>query len=157
MGAFLFQVFDPVVITRMIIVGLVMLFVGMGINRYLFYRSVKSIQRRIKDAEAKKFVLDYLATSDRFILLYSFRRIFGFIIFGCFAFSIITFLLCLQSSTDLARGSINFAISMTLAGVAIVSATTGFTMKQLEKYPESIETINQEIEALKMRLSKLTE
>jgi hypothetical protein len=131
-------------IVRTILIGIVMIFITKGINRYLSYRSVKSIERRLKYLEVQKLGLENVAKSDRSIMLFSFNTFFG--LFGSLAFAF-----AIQPVFSVIGGSLNignsiFASILIIIGIASWSAASFF--KKMDKYPGSIEAINQERESL---------
>jgi hypothetical protein len=151
MDAFVYELLNLGAIVRTIILGIVMIFITKTVNRYLSYRSVKSIQRRIRYAEAEKSTLDNLATSDRSLLLFSFRFIFGILSLVSTAFIAPVLLAFVQGDPDPRQ----LFIILIWFVVGITAGYAANTLKKLDGSPASIESINQKIDSLKMRLSKL--
>jgi hypothetical protein len=153
MDTFLAELTNLGAIVRTLILFVVTLFIGKAINRYLSYRSVKSIQRRIKELEAQKLLIDDLATSDRSFWIFSFRMLFLITMFSSLAF-------IGQSLVSVVQGDPNLKHTFTLGIGTLVCIISWYVIKTLtkvEKYPKAVEVFNLKTESLKERLSKLTE
>jgi hypothetical protein len=137
---------------RTVILFLGTYFIGRYLNRYLSYRSVKSIQRRIKYAEDRKLMMDNLAQSDRFVLLFSFQNLFGilFIMSGYFILQHLSLL----SEIDFFLKNLILILLWFVVGLLSFSAL--YVLNKTHGYPKSAESINQKIATLKTRLSTLT-
>jgi hypothetical protein len=145
MDAFVYELLNLGAIVRTIILGIVMIFITKTVNRYLSYRSVKSIQRRIRYAEAEKSTLDNLATSDRSLLLFSFRFIFGILSLVSTAFIAPVLLAFVQGDPDPRQ----LFIILIWFVVGITAGYAANTLKKLDGSPASIESINQKIDSLR--------
>jgi hypothetical protein len=138
-------------IVRTLILGLLMIFITKGVNRYLSYRSVKSIQRQLKGMEYQKTFTENLAKSERLALLYSFQMLFSLMVLASVAFMLPSFYAILKGKDD-AFNAINLLIwALFCAGPFGVSQL----LNRVEKYPESIEGFNKKITALTTKLSNL--
>lgn len=151
MDTFLSDLLNLGAIVRTVIIGLVFIFVTRAVNRYLSHRSVKSIERRIKYAEERKFLIDNLATSDRFILLFSFLNLFGVLM-------MLSLFFIIEPLLSLSEGNITFMNLMSIMiwlVPGLMSFSAMYVLNKVYNYAEYSETINQKIAALKTRLSKL--
>jgi hypothetical protein len=150
MDTFLNDLLNLGAIVRTIILGLIMIFITKAVNKYLSYRSVKSIQRRIKSLENDKLILESLVKSDRSLLSQSFARLFFVIALGSVAFMLRPVISFLRNTSD----DIDRSFFIALFGVFILSVQFFRTLKKADEYDESVETIKQKIESLKARLPK---
>jgi len=128
-----------------IIGGLIVL----GINRYWSNRSIKSLNRRIRQAEAQKILVEDLAKSERAVLLIGFQYLFALMAFVCVSFVVQVLILSLRASgldlLDLA--AILFWIIPTIISIYIASL-----MKNVSEHPKSLKIFETKIEKLRSNL-----
>ena len=151
MDQFLSELLNLGAIVRTVILGGLCYFLFRAVDRYLSWWNASTIQRRIKQAEIEKVTLDNLAKSDRSVLFFSFRIMFVVLALISFAF-IIPVLSLFANGT---AGIEHFLILACLITAVIAAMYGAVTLKKAESHPESIETIEKKIDALKERLSKL--
>jgi hypothetical protein len=106
------------------------------------------VKRRIEETEARKTQLDYLAKSDRAVLLMGFQSLF-------LQLGLVSFVFFLQVVLSPEREGFNILKAMVmllwgiLAGVFFYLADL---IRTVDNYPKSLETIEKKIAKLKSKL-----
>jgi hypothetical protein len=104
MDTFWTDFWQPGAIVRQILLMIVIPCLIYLFWRYWSHRSAKSIQRRIKEIESEKVILDNIVGSDRQFLLYCFISVFSITSLCCLAFVLKPLLLYIQSGSNLIDG-----------------------------------------------------
>jgi flagellar biosynthesis protein FlhB len=131
------------------IISILVFFVCLGIQQYWSHHSIKSMKRRIEEAETQKAQLHNLAKSDRAIFIYAFQSLFALVFFVSFAilFSEVMFIAIFLGEMDPRLGGITIAMVWGIAlAIAFYSAVV---FKRVHDYPNSLETFDKKITKLK--------
>jgi hypothetical protein len=153
MDNFLSELLNPGAIVRTIILGVLMIFITKVINRYLSYRSVKSIQRKIKEVEARKAMTEDLATSERFVMLFSFKVLFTLLALASLAYLIPPLISFIVQGN---KSFINILVGLLWTSVFGVSVIMSWYLDKAENYPKSMANFDKQITNLRTKLSKPT-
>jgi len=139
---------------KTVIIGLITGVIGglivLGIARYWSNRSIKSMKRRIEQSEAYKANVNNLAKSDRALLIYGLQGLFAVLcLMACIFFMQVAFAIGragrLVDELDLV-----LMFLWLLAGIACVGVV--MVLRDVSKYPESIDNIEKRITKLKNKL-----
>jgi hypothetical protein len=121
--------------------------------RYWSNWSIKSLNRRVQQAEARKTLVENLAKSERAVLVFGFQTL--FLILG---------LVCMVSAgqtiflLDQVNGEMPLDLGVIMSFIllwglpALVALSSSLLIKQVHDYPASLEIFEKKIERLKNRL-----
>ena len=134
------------------IIGIIVFFICLGIQRYWSNHTVKSLNRRIRHTEEHKLLVEDLAKSERAVLLFGFQTVFAlfFAMALISAASQIVLLSFVVAGWDLDRWSLVLALMWGL--LAIVSFYAAQLIKKVHDYPESLEIFEKKIERFRNKL-----
>jgi sterol desaturase/sphingolipid hydroxylase (fatty acid hydroxylase superfamily) len=129
--------------------GVVAFFICVAIQRYWSNRSIKSLRRRIQQAEGQKLLVEDLAKSERAVLLFGFQTVFGLF----FAMAIISAASQLVLVSIVGGRDLDVIIVTLLWGLpAIISFYAAHLIKKVHDYPASLEIFEKKITKLKNKL-----
>jgi H+/gluconate symporter-like permease len=133
-----------------LITGIIGFFICVGIQRYWSNRSIKSMKRRIEQNEAYKANVNNLAKSDRALLIYGLQGLFAVLcLMACIFFMQVAFAIGragrLVDELDLVLMFLWLMVGIACVGVIVV-------LRDVSKYPESIDNIEKRITKLKNKL-----
>jgi len=137
-----------------VISGLLVIGVSHVARRYWTHRTIKSMERRLKYAEARKARLDDLTKSDRSIVLFAFRSL--FLLTGVASFTVVASLTVSIFEDGFWAARISAArISTALywAIFTVIALYFAWLFKQLHEYPGSVRSIDKTIAELKRKLT----
>ena len=130
-----------------LITGVMGFFICVGIQRYWSNRSIKSMRHRIEQNEAYKANVNNLAKSDRALLIYGLQGLFT--ILGLMALIFFMQIAIVRAGRSDELDMVLMFLWL-LAGVACVGVI--LVLRDVSKYPESIDNIEKRITKLKSRL-----
>jgi hypothetical protein len=153
MDNFLSELLNLGAIVRTLILAVVGFYLVKRVDRYWSYRSAKSIQRRIKEVEARRAMTEDLATSERFVMLFSFK-----VLFTLLALASLTYLIPVLISFVVQgnKSFINILVGLLWTSVFGVSVIMSWYLDRAENYPKSMENFDKQITNLRTKLSKPT-
>jgi hypothetical protein len=133
-----------------IFTGVGTFFICVALQRYFSNRNIRSMKRRIEQAEAEKVKLDNLARSDRALIIHGFQGVFLMIAMVCTLFALQTaFFIKPPGEMVDARGLAQVLLWF-LPALLCIGVFVG--LQRVADYPKSIEKINDRITTLKNKL-----
>jgi hypothetical protein len=132
------------------LIGIIVFFICVGIQRYWSNRSIKNMRWRIELAEAEKAHLANLATSEKALLIMGLQGIFAILGLMCLIF----FFQTVQSAVLRGEGSNPYTMLILFlwGTITMLSMYASDQMKKVGKYPGSLESIDKRIQRLKNKL-----
>jgi sterol desaturase/sphingolipid hydroxylase (fatty acid hydroxylase superfamily) len=124
----------------------------LGIVRYWSNRSIKSMKRRIEDAEAQKAQINNLAKSDRAVLLYGFGSLFGLVFLVSIAILFSEVMLLEVFLGEMNSNLAGIVVTVMWGIPLLASVYSGIVIKRVHDYPNSVETFDKKITKLKNKL-----
>jgi uncharacterized membrane protein YqjE len=136
-----------------VVSGVLTWFICLGISRYWSNHSIKSLNRRIQEAEAQKLLVEDLAKSERAVLLMGFRVLFGLLALICLVVMIhIVLMVPLRRYFPVHELT---PVFLFLWGVvALLALYFADLVKKVGEYPKSLETFETKIERLRSKLRR---
>lgn len=123
------------------------------IRHYWTRQTIKSMKRRLEQAEAYKAGIEYMTKSDRAVLLHGFITLLAF--FGVLSCTIVVSILYFFMRED---GAIlpppAFLLSLIWLVVAVFCFAIARCFKQVSEYPESIKALNRKISEIRRKLAR---
>lgn len=122
------------------------------IRHYWTRQTIKSMKRRLEQAEAYKAGIEYMTKSDRAVLLHGFVTLCS--VFGVLSCTIVVSILYFFMRED---GAIlpppAFLLSLIWLVVAVFCFAIARSFKQVSEYPESIKALNRKISEIRRKLA----
>lgn len=130
-----------------LVTGVIGFFICVAIQRYWSNRSIKSMRRRIAEAEAYKEKLNNLAKSDRALIIYGFQGVFLMTAILCMIFALQTAFFIKPPDQMVDARELAQVLLWLLPALICIGIFLG--LQKVADYPKSAEEIEQKIAKLK--------